>query len=281
MISFGLFTVIKVLVSILVVMLLSLIAEWASPRIAGIVSGYPLGAAISLVFIGLEIGPGFAARSALFTAAGLAATVAFAGGYLLGIRLAEGRRRLPSLAFSILTGIAAYGLVAWLLSFMPINGVSAPLIAIASIALATWVFRTIPDVMIQQRIHLGIGVALLRAAFAALVILAITTVAGVVGPRWAGLFSAFPITMLPLLAIIQFTYQPAHVRTILKNVPRGLVSLLVYAMIVYVSYRDLGLLWGTLLGYLAATLYLFLLEYGIQATAKGQGRAPGRHGTTP
>jgi hypothetical protein len=69
-------------------------------------------------------------------------------------------------------------------------------------------------------------VALLRAAFAALVILAITTVAGAVGPRWAGLFSAFPITMLPLLAIIQFTYQPDHVRTIIKNVPRGLGSLI-------------------------------------------------------
>jgi hypothetical protein len=42
-----------------------------------------------------------------------------------------------------------------------------------------------------RRIHLGVGVTFLRAAFAALVILAITTVAGVVGPRWAGLFLGF------------------------------------------------------------------------------------------
>jgi uncharacterized membrane protein (GlpM family) len=89
MIELSLFTVVKVSVSILVVVLLSLIAEWASPRIAGIASGYPLGAAISLYFIGLENGSGFAARSALFTAAGLAATIAFVGGYLLGIRLAR------------------------------------------------------------------------------------------------------------------------------------------------------------------------------------------------
>jgi uncharacterized membrane protein (GlpM family) len=279
MIGFTLFTVVKVSVSILVVVLLSLIAERAGPRIAGIVSGYPLGAAISLYFIGLEIGPGFAAQSALFTAAGLAATVAFVGGYLLGIRFAEGHHRLPSLAFSILPGIAAYGLVAWLLSFMPINWASAPLIAITSMALAAWVFRRIPDAKIQQKIHLGFNVALLRAAFAALVILAITTVAGVVGPRWAGLFSAFPITMLPLLAIIQFTYQPAHVRTIIKNVPRGLGSLLIYAMVVFASYKGLGLAWGTLIGYLAATLYLIVLEYGVRGTVVGRGIKPRCHGT--
>ncbi|WP_319409556.1 hypothetical protein [uncultured Desulfosarcina sp.] len=261
MISVGLFTVIKVVVSILVVVLLSLIAERANPRIAGIVSGYPLGAAISLYFIGLENGPGFAARSALFTAAGLAATVAFVGGYLLGIRFAEGRRRLPSLAASILPGIAAYGLVAWMLSFMPINWVSALLIAITSMVLAARGFRRIPNVKILQKIRLRFRVTFLRAAFAALIILAITSAAQVVGPRWAGLFSAFPITMLPLLAIIQFTYQPDHVRTIIKNVPRGLGSLLIYTIVVASSYSGLGIGWGTLLGYLAATLYLILLEY--------------------
>jgi hypothetical protein len=270
MISFGIFTVVKVLVSIVVVLLLSMIAEWASPRIAGIVSGYPLGAAISLCFIGLEIGPGFAAQSAIYTAAGLAATIAFVGGYLLGIKFSEGRRRLLSLLLSILPGITAYGLMAWVLSCMPINWVSAPLIAITSMVLAAWVFRKIPDVLISQKIRLGYRVAILRAAFAALIILAITTMAGVVGPLWAGLFSAFPITMLPLLVIIQFTYQPQHVRTIIKNVPRGLGSLLIYAMVVAASYQGLGIVWGTLLGYLAATFYLIVIEYGMRGKVVGR-----------
>jgi len=264
MIGLTLFTAVKVLVSILVVVLLSLIAEWAGPRIAGIASGYPLGAAISLYFIGLENGNEFAARSALFTAVGLTATVAFAAGYLLGIRLAGNRRRLPSLAISILAGIAAYGLTAWVLSFIPVNWVSAPLITIMGMALAARCFRHIPDAKIRERIQLGYTVGFVRAVFAAVVILVITTVAGVVGPRWAGLFSAFPITMLPLLVIIQFTYQPEHVRTIIKNVPRGLASLLVYAMVIATSYPGLGITWGTFLGYLAATLYLILIEYGMR-----------------
>jgi hypothetical protein len=262
MISFSLFPLVKVLVSILVVVLLSVIAERAGPRIAGIASGYPLGAAISLFFIGIEIDPAFAARSAIFTAAGLVATVAFVGGYLLGLRAAEGRRRMPALLLALMPALAAYGLAAWGVSAIPINGITAPLMALTSMVVANRVFRSIPDADIHEKIKLGLGVTLLRAVFAALVILVITTAAGLVGPEWAGLFSAFPITMLPLLVIIQFTYRPAHVRTIIKNVPRGLGSLLAYALVVAATYTAFGIVRGTVLGYLTATLYLVLLEYG-------------------
>ncbi len=251
MLSFGLLAAVKILVSVLMVVVLSLIAEWAGPRVAGIASGYPLGAAISLFFIGLEIGPAFAARSAIYTAAGLAATVAFVGGYLVGLRLAEGRPRPMALVLAVLPALAAYGMAAWALSLVAVNWVSAPLIAMGSMILANRLFRAIPDTAIRQTIRLSLGVTLLRAVFAALVILLITGAARLVGPDWAGLFSAFPITMLPLLAIIQFTYEPAHVRTVIKNVPRGLGALLVYALVVAASYVDLGIAWGTVLGYLA------------------------------
>lgn len=227
MIGFGLLATAKILVSILMVVLLSWIAEWAGPRAAGIASGYPLGAAISLFFIGLEVGPAFAARSAVFTAAGLAATVAFVGGYLAGLNLAEGRRRCPGVILALLPALAAYGLAAWLLSRIAVTWLSASLIAVGSMVLAARLFRGIPDAVMAQTIRLRPRVALVRGAFAALVILGITGVARLVGPSWAGLFSAFPITMLPLLVIIQLTYRPAHVRTVIKNVPRGLGALFI------------------------------------------------------
>jgi hypothetical protein len=262
MLSLGLLAAVKILVSVLMVVILSLIAEWAGPRVAGIASGYPLGAAISLFFIGLEISPAFAARSAIYTAAGLAATVAFVGGYLAGLRLAEGRRRPSALILAVLPAIAAYGMAAGALSLVTVNWVSSSLIAMGSIIAANRLFRRIPDTTIRQTIRLSLWVTLLRAFFAALVILLITGAARLVGPDWAGLFSAFPITMLPLLVIIQFTYEPAHVRTVIKNVPRGLGALLIYTLVVAASYEDQGIGWGTVLGYLAATAYLVILEYG-------------------
>ena len=56
----------KLFVSVFVVVGLSLVTEYVSPKVAGILSGYPLGAAIALFFIGLEIGPDFAAQNSVF-----------------------------------------------------------------------------------------------------------------------------------------------------------------------------------------------------------------------
>jgi len=191
----------------------------------------------------------------------LAATVAFVAGYLLGLNWTRNCNRTAAVGIAILPALSAYGLSVWFLSLIPIAWPGATLIAAASIALAMRGFRTIGNVAITQKIQLRFSVTLIRAAVAALVILSITTAAQVVGPQWAGLFSAFPSTMLPLLVIIQFTYHPDHVRTIIKNVPRGLQSLLVYVLVVAVTYDVLGVAWGTLLGYAAATTYLLILEY--------------------
>ena len=262
MISFGLFTIVKVVVSIAAVVGLSLIAEWVGPRFAGIVAGYPLGAAISLFFIGAEISPAFAAHSAIFASAGLAATIAFVSGYLLGLHWGEGRPLPAALALAILTALAGFGIAACAISILPINWVSAPLIALTTIVVAGRGFRAIPEAVIEEKIRLSVPVAFFRAAFAAIIIVGVTFAARIVGPRWAGLLSAFPITMMPLLIIIHAGYQPAHVRAIIRNVPRGMGSLLIYTLTVAVTYPPLGIAWGTIIGYLAATVYLVLLERG-------------------
>ena len=253
-----LYTVVKITVSVGIVVGLSLIAELASPRIAGIASGYPLGAAISLYFISLENGTAFAADSALFTAAGLSATVSFVWGYLWGIRLAGSTNRIAVISTSVLLGLAFYGSTVWGLSNLPINWISAPMIAIPVLVLSSLLFSKIPDAAIQRKVHLNAGTTFIRAGFAASVILAITAVARMIGPRWAGLFSACPITMLPLLLIVHASYAPEHVKTIVKNVPRGLGSLLVYTLVIAASYPLAGTAWGTFLGYIAATAYLFI-----------------------
>lgn len=261
MISVGLFALIKTVVSIVFVVVLSVIAEKVGPRAAGIISGYPLGVALSLCFIGLEVSPEFAARSAVSTVSGLAAIVALVSGYLFGLKWAQGVSRSAGLAITTVAALAAYGVIATLLSLFPVYWPSAVLIALLSIALSGRFFRTIPDIPIIQNVRLGFTALMLRAVFAALAILAITAAAKIVGPTWAGLFSAFPSTMLPLLIIIQYTHQPAHVRTIIKNVPRGLQSMLIYVVLVAVTYDTLGIAWGTVIGYLAATVYLLTREF--------------------
>ncbi len=243
----------KVLVTIVAVTTLSLIAERVSPRAAGILSGYPLGTAISLYFIGLEQGAVFAGTSAPFTLMGLAAMLTFLFAYYQVSARVTGKAKaiiLASLAaFSSFLGIAA---LLDLLHPPAWSGLGVAAIAILGFGL---LFRGIVNTKIQARMRLGPGVLLFRAALASLIILAITGAAHLVPAEWAGLFSAFPSTIFPLLLILHSTYGAEQAHTVIKNLPTGLWALVLYVLTVSIAYPQIGIGWGTLLGFGVATIY--------------------------
>jgi hypothetical protein len=252
--------VVKVAVAVVMVVGLSALAEVVSPRLAGVLSGYPLGAAISLFFMGLEISPEFAAQSAVYTMTGLVATQMFAYGYYRVSTISLQLHKTRGMAGATVGGLAAYFLTTWLFRQVPLTRWWALSIAAASIFLFTMLFRKARNVRIQKRVPLTFTVLLFRSLIAGLFVVVITSTAKLVGPRWAGLFAAFPITMLPFVMIIHHTYQPEHVHAILKNVPRGLGSLLVYALAVSLFYPANGVFQGTLIAYGFATVYMVLLQ---------------------
>jgi hypothetical protein len=253
------FTLIKIGVAVAMVVGLSVLAERVSTRFAGVVSGFPLGAAIVLFFIGYEIGPAFAGQSAIYTVFGLIGTLAFVLGYYL-TTVALGGRAGPAAAFcSVVGGLALYVAAAFLLQFFKIGLAGAVISTSSAIVAATILFRRLQNVRIERPLSLGLWLLILRAFFAAGVITLITASARLVGPGWAGLLSAFPMTMLPFLFIIHATYRTEHVWSIIKNVPRGIGAIVVYGVVVAAVYPRHGIWLGTLEGYLAATLYLLVM----------------------
>jgi len=246
----------KVIVTVGMVLALSMVAERVSPRVAGLLSGYPLGAAIALFFMGLEIGPDFAAESAVYTLVGLVATQVFVYGYYRASAALQ-RHVIPA---ATLTALGGYFAAAWLLHFIPFSHAAAVLVPVASIFLFTRLFRKVPDVAITRSVRFTFVLLLLRAGLAALIILAVTGAARAVGPAWAGLFAAFPTVLFPLILIVHITYDKAHVHTIIKNFPLGLGALIAYALAVSLLYPPLGVYGGTLAAFAAASLYL--LTYG-------------------
>lgn len=245
---------IKLVVSISVVVLLSVVAERFSPRIAGIISGYPTGTALSLFFFGLEIGPQFAAASAMYNMIGIIAMQSCLYCYY--------RASLKyGLWWSIIVSISGYGCVIYLLHFLHLNNVLSIFLPVMSIILFNFLFKKIPNVVIKNKIKLNRLVILLRALCGAIIILGVTMVAKIVGPVWAGLLSAFPTTTFPLLLIVHFTYGRKPVHSIIKNVPRGLISLVLYSLTVGLAYPHYGIYLGTLLAFLAASVYLCIYQF--------------------
>ncbi|WP_104205321.1 hypothetical protein [Billgrantia saliphila] len=260
----------KLLVSIGIVLGLSVIAERVSTRVAGLLAGYPLGTAIALFFIGLEISPPFAAESAVFSLAGFTATMALGGGYLIC-----GRR--DGLA-GVLAGTAG-GLVAWWLASLALtrfafDRVSGTLVTLAAIFVFTWLYRHLPETRAKVRTGGPPWPALaLRAGLATAIVFLITGLAHVLPPAWAGMLAAFPISMYPLLVILHLTHGAAPAATVIKHYPAGLGALLCYTLCVSLTYATLGLLWGTLAGFAVATLWL--LAWMRLQTWQGARRAAG------
>lgn len=241
--------ILKLVIAVTVVIGLSIIAEQSSPRIAGILSGYPTGTAISLFFFGLEINPIFAAHSAIYNMIGLVAMQAFIYFYYKA-----------SLKFGIIVSsviaIIGYFIIIWILHFLGVNKFIAMLVPISSIFAFIVLFRPIKNVKVKTKVQLNHKVLFIRALFAAFIILFITGIAKLVGPTWSGLFSAFPTTLFPLMLIVHLTYDRKHVHTIIKNVPVGIFSLVLYSLTISIVYPLCGIYWGTLIAYIIATLYL-------------------------
>ncbi|WP_404325488.1 hypothetical protein HA399_16060 [Cobetia sp. UIB-001] len=241
----------KLLISVAVVIGLSLIAERLSTRMAGLLSGYPLGTAITLGFIGVEISPEFAGQSAVYTLAGFSSTLALGVGYWLCGR-AQGLRGVINGTLGGLLGWLLANLVLAQFEFTRVSGVIVTLIAIV---LCMRLYRGVPESTARKSPFSWVSL-LARAGLAAGIVFGITALAHLLPPAWAGLVAAFPVTMYPLLVILHLTQGPVAVATVIKHYPAGLGSLLCYALVVSLSYPGMGVGLGTLLGFIVATAWL-------------------------
>lgn len=246
----------KIAVSIGTVLGLSALAERAGPRVAGVLSGYPLGTAILLYFIAIEQGIPFASESAVYALPGLIATLAFLFVYYLVSKRLVAMPIIPQVFLSSLAAFVIYLVVSWLFQLASMSLTQAATILLVAMFGALVLFRKIENVRILNRVRLTKRVVLLRAALAALIVLIISGMAAWIGPRWAGLLSGFPVSLYPTMLILHFTYGAEPVHTLIRNFPRGMGALWVYILAVTLGYPVLGIGLGTLAAFGVATAYL-------------------------
>ncbi|MBY6187723.1 hypothetical protein KUV89_13965 [Marinobacter hydrocarbonoclasticus] len=255
----------KVSAAVMAVVGLAWLAEKAGPRWAGVLSGFPLGTAIVLLFYGLEQGPDFAAEAAPYGLLGLAATTGFALAYTLSAPHFGRRSVFPMLlALGTLLGLASQA------QLLPPLGWWGALVALFAAVLAIGLTRRLPDPPFVA-VRSGWGLVWARAVMAALLVLAITSVANWVPPTWAGVMASFPITLFPLMLLLQISYGTAPVQTLSRHYPYGAGSLIIYTLAVGQSYPRLGIGMGTLAAFALAGLYLLGYWWWSQKSARRTG----------
>ncbi len=252
---FELLFFIKFFIAIIFILIIAYLSEKISPRFAGILSGFPTGTAITLFFFALENGTNFASISAVYNLVGMLALQTM---IYLYYRTSDsiGSLKKYVILISCFISLFAYFVVAYILHMIEFNQFTALLVPLCSIPLLIYLFRKINNHKIEKRIPITKRTIIFRAFIAASIILFVTELARVVGPEWAGLFSAFPTTVFPLMLIIHMTYDTKHVHTFIKHIPQGQGSIVLYSFAVFYFYPLVGLWWGTLIAYGFAGVYL-------------------------
>lgn len=243
----------KIGITVLAVLGLSFVAEKISARVAGLLSGYPIGTAIILHFYGLEYGAQFAADAAIFNLCGLLASQCFAYTYY---RISQ---HTSSLSVASLLALAGYLLPALMVSQTQPSRLAALVTAVIATALFCLLLRD--NKYGQKPVSRAWSPRLIasRLIITAGLVLVVTGVADHVGSAWAGLFSAFPVALYPLVFLLHREHGSATARAILGNFPYGLWSVIAYALTVSLVYPQYGVIRGTLLGFAVATIVLLII----------------------
>ncbi|MEH6526426.1 MAG: hypothetical protein V7723_10155 [Sneathiella sp.] len=258
---------IKIVVTSLIVLGLSWLSERVGPRIAGVFAGLPLGIAVSLFFMGVEQGPKFASTASLSALGGLGASLVFCYVYWKTSSLLGRWNVVLTSAISI----AVFLLVAAALGMLPQNRWLLTAVTVTITGIAILLFRGIPktDYNGRKTVKVTPTSLVVRAGVATAILLVITGLANVIGEKWAGLLSGFPITLYPVLLIVHVTYSKEDAHGIIKGFPYGIGSLIICSLAASYLLVPLGVYWGMLAAIALSTIFLAVIAAVMWKNIKG------------
>jgi len=225
-----------------------------NPRISGILAGLPVGSAITLLSFALEHGTSYVTDVALYNIHGLFAALAFSIGYYIST-FYKGKFEV---FLSLIISFLSYLIIAFILAYIPPHIIFTPLIVIFLMTISAIYFSKKENFSIDKKIKTSISDIFFRIFLTISIFLIVTSLPKYVPSNIAGIFSAFPSVLLPLLLIIHFRHSNLQARTIIKNTPFGLSSVVIYSLVVYLTYEKFGIALGTIIALFCSVSYVFL-----------------------
>lgn len=247
----------------LLITVLTLLAERAPARIAGLIVTFPSTIVLGLFFLGRLSGAETVAAMVpgLFIPLGLVAFAPVLYCYAAILMEKAGRRRLPGVAGTLLLSVAA-----WLLLVLPVvrfkvRGVVPGLLVYGTLVLlAIFLLRARRTAALHQiRPRFTFGELAFRAVSTGSVIGLSVFLGKTLNPTAAGIVTMFPVATFSTLAILHRTFPPGSLFVLMRRAPVGSLSLLLYAVSVQALFPRFGVWWGTLFCCLIAGAFSLLL----------------------
>jgi hypothetical protein len=235
-------------------------AERLGPRLGGLIAATPQLSVLALVFFTLEQGREFAAETAFWTIPGMCATIPV---YLAYLAVA-GRvhaPRLLSIVLGALAGFIAFAAAIGVIGLLPLTRVTAVPFAALVCFVAARLVRRLPDTAPLARVRTSAGLLLARAAVSAAMVIGITSVAQILGPKWSGLVAGFPVNSLPVMAILHFHYGSRTIEPMVKLWPQGAFGICLFNLAAWLTLVRVGLAGSLVVSYAVDLAYLLALNW--------------------
>jgi len=239
------------------VTLASLGARRYGPRFAGWLAGFPIVAGPVLLFFSLEQGIPFAAAAASSTLLGLVSLAAFCLVYGLAATTVAKPRRwwlamgLGWLAFSVLTAAQ--------LSFRPGTVISF-LLAIAALNGAAWCLpKSVGEAV---KVVPGPWDIPSRVIATAALVLSLTGLAQMLGPKVSGLLTPFPVASTILVVFAHKEGGPVAVLGLLRGLLAGLQTFAVFCLVLAYALPPWGVVGAFLVALAVSVALQFVVLHG-------------------
>lgn len=210
---------------------------------------------LSLIFFTIEQGPTFAAESAFWTIPGMCATVPVYLGYLVATRLVPAPRA-ASVSAGAVVGTASFVVSTVALSLLPLGPLTVMPLAAAVCAAATFAVRGLPDTARLTRAPTSLPLLATRVGVSALTVLAVTSAAHLLGPKWSGLVVGFPVNSLPVMALLHARYGAGVIMPFIRIFPAGAFGICLFNLVASRTLVRLGLPATIALAYGVDLVYL-------------------------
>ncbi|HET7084313.1 MAG TPA: hypothetical protein VFI23_06060 [Rhizomicrobium sp.] len=223
--------ILKLTIVPLALLVFGIVERLHGPRVAGWLSGFPIVGGPLLLFVTLDHGSAFGSQAALGAYFGLVPWLAFTMSYAFCSR-SLGWLWCSLIGFALWTAVAVAA-VAW-------QGASPwlELLPFAAFIAALFVYpRGEPSD--EEREHVWWGLPARMIAGAALT-LVITQFAGMMGSKWSGLFSTFPVMGSIICISSQLQYGRHAVQEAVAGMSMGLASVGTFCFVLYILLSMMG-----------------------------------------
>jgi len=232
----------------------SLVAERLGIKVGGLVANLPANLMISLLFVTFVRDVDYVANAVMAVPAGLINVTVFLLVFILTIRSGP----LVASFLSLLTWFA----IAFLLNFAgQLNLLLGIVLYLGFVTLA---------MIILDRVLVVEGVKVVRkdyskrqiagrAVFSGSIVAAVVVVSKFSPSYFTGIFATFPAMLFSTLFILAKNQGAEFTRSVGKVLVLTTTNLLVYALAVYLTYPQFGVVIGTILSYLMSVAWVLML----------------------